>query len=113
MKIFIVSDAFETIAAWAWASGKAPWHMVWVAMLAYAVHFYINFSGYSDLAIGLARIWGLKLKENFNNPYFKTNPQAFWASWHMSLTRWAQRYVFVPLGGMRKAGSITRSSPQS
>jgi alginate O-acetyltransferase complex protein AlgI len=103
IKIFVVSDAFETISAWAWASGKAPWHMAWVAMLAYAVHFYVNFSGYSDLAIGLARIWGLKLKENFNNPYFKTNPQAFWASWHMSLTRWAQRYVFVPLGGMRKS----------
>ena len=102
VKIFLLSYYLEVASNALWHSGATPWWKVWLAMGAFALHFYLNFSGYSDLAIGLARLWGLKLKENFNNPYLKTNPQAFWASWHMSLTRWAQRYVFVPLGGMRK-----------
>ena len=53
------------------------------------------------MAIGSARILGFRLAPNFNNPYLKTNPQDFWNSWHMSLTRFAQRNVFVPMGGMR------------
>ena len=53
------------------------------------------------MAIGCARIFGFRLAPNFNNPYLKTNPQDFWNSWHMSLTRFAQRNVFVPMGGMR------------
>ena len=57
--------------------------------------------GFSDMAIGSARILGFRLAPNFNNPYLKTNPQDFWNSWHMSLTRFAQRNVFVPMGGMR------------
>ena len=66
-----------------------------------AWYFYFNFSGYSDMAIGTARMFGFRLAPNFNNPYLKTNPQDFWNSWHMSLTRFAQRNVFVPMGGMR------------
>ena len=53
------------------------------------------------MAIGSARLLGFRLAPNFNNPYLKTNPQDFWNSWHMSLTRFAQRNVFVPMGGMR------------
>jgi D-alanyl-lipoteichoic acid acyltransferase DltB (MBOAT superfamily) len=53
------------------------------------------------MAIGSARLLGFKLAPNFNNPYLKTNPQDFWNAWHMSLTRFAQRNVFVPMGGMR------------
>ncbi|HPE32982.1 MAG TPA: MBOAT family O-acyltransferase, partial [Parvularculaceae bacterium] len=84
-----------------WHGGDAGWAGSWGAVLLYGMFFYVNFSGYSDLAIGASRLHGVRLKENFNNPYTKTNPQLFWASWHMSLTRWCQRYVFVPLGGMR------------
>lgn len=84
-----------------WNGGKAGVAASWAAVLTYGFFFYVNFSGYSDLAIGASRLHGICLKENFNNPYAKTNPQQFWASWHMSLTRWCQRYVFVPLGGMR------------
>ena len=102
VKIFLVATYLERIASWAWADGTAAWWWVWAAVLTYGLYFYANFSGYSDVAIGVARLWGVKLKENFNNPYLKTNPQAFWASWHMSLTRWAQRNIFVPLGGMRQ-----------
>ena len=67
----------------------------------FAWYFYFNFSGFSDMAIGCARVFGFRLAPNFNNPYLKTNPQDFWNSWHMSLTRFAQRNVFVPMGGMR------------
>lgn len=73
----------------------------WLELALYAGYFYFNFSGFSDMAIGSARLFGLTLAMNFNNPYLKTNPQDFWNSWHMSLTRFAQRNVFVPMGGMR------------
>lgn len=75
---------------------------LWFELILYAWFFYLNFSGYSDLAIGTARLFGYKLKPNFSRPYTRTNPQAFWNSWHMSLTRFAMRNVFVPLGGMRQ-----------
>jgi len=73
----------------------------WLELVMFAFYFYFNFSGFSDMAIGSARIFGFRLAPNFNNPYLKTNPQAFWNAWHMSVTRFAQRNVFVPLGGMR------------
>jgi alginate O-acetyltransferase complex protein AlgI len=73
----------------------------WLELAMFAWYFYFNFSGFSDMAIGCARVFGLRLAPNFNNPYLKTNPQDFWNSWHMSLTRFAQRNVFVPMGGMR------------
>lgn len=74
---------------------------VWAELFLYGWFFYLNFAGYSDLAIGAGRLFGVRMKPNFNNPYLKTNPQDFWNAWHMSLTRFAQKYVFVPLGGMR------------
>src|SRR3954453_14563611 len=73
----------------------------WGELFLFAWYFYLNFSGFSDLAIGSARLLGFRLAPNFNNPYLKTNPQDFWNSGHMSLTRFAQRNVFVPMGGMR------------
>jgi alginate O-acetyltransferase complex protein AlgI len=73
----------------------------WLELAMFAWYFYFNFSGFSDMAIGSARTFGFRLAPNFNNPYLKTNPQDFWNSWHMSLTRFAQRNVFVPMGGMR------------
>ena len=73
----------------------------WLELAIFAWYFYFNFSRLLDMAIGSARILGFRLAPNFNNPYLKTNPQDFWNSWHMSLTRFAQRNVFVPMGGMR------------
>jgi alginate O-acetyltransferase complex protein AlgI len=75
---------------------------IWIELFMYTWFFYLNFSGYSDLAIGTARLFGFKLKPNFSRPLTRTNPQDFWNNWHMSLTRFAQRNVFVPLGGMRR-----------
>lgn len=74
----------------------------WVYLIVYTWFFYINFSGFSDLAIGVSRLYGYHLKENFNFPYFRRNISDFWNNWHMSLSRFAQRNAFVPLGGYRK-----------
>ncbi len=68
-----------------------------VATLMFAVQIYCDFSGYSDIAIGVAQVLGIKLSENFKRPYFSTNFSTFWQRWHISLSRWLQDYLFVPL----------------
>jgi alginate O-acetyltransferase complex protein AlgI len=73
----------------------------WIAAYAYAMQIYFDFSGYSDIAIGSGRLFGYKIMENFNNPYFKRNISLFWKNWHISLTSWFTEYVFIPLGGSR------------
>jgi alginate O-acetyltransferase complex protein AlgI len=100
-KIFLLAVVCKTLADRLWDSSGCG-AQIWIATWAYGLFFYFNFSGYSEVAIGSSRVLGIKLKENFNNPFLKTNPQAFWNAWHISLTQFAQRYVFVPLGGMRK-----------
>jgi len=72
-----------------------------VALVAYSLRIYLDFSGYSDIAIGSARLFGLKVPENFRWPYLRTNIAEFWRHWHMSLTRWITDYVYIPLGGNR------------
>ncbi len=67
------------------------------AVLLYAVQIYMDFSGYSDMAVGVGRVFGFKLRENFNAPYMATNLSGFWKRWHMSLTSWFNDYIFTPL----------------
>jgi len=70
-------------------------------LLAYGVKIYFDFSAYSDIAIGSARLFGMKVPENFDWPYARTNIAEFWKHWHISLYRWLLDYVFIPLGGSR------------
>ncbi len=72
-----------------------------VALLAYSVKIYFDFSGYSDIAIGSAHLFGISVPENFSWPYLRTSIASFWRNWHMSLTSWLTDYVYVPLGGSR------------
>lgn len=102
IKIGVLTPLLLDYVNGTWNGGELNVIQNWLCLFVFGIFFYINFSGFSDIAIGLSRVHGFKLKENFNNPYFKTNPQEFWANWHMSLTRWCQRYVFIPMGGMRK-----------
>jgi alginate O-acetyltransferase complex protein AlgI len=74
---------------------------VWLAVLAYAIRIYCDFSGYSDMAVGAAHLFGYKLTNNFNMPYFSANVSEFWRRWHVSLSTWLRDYVFIPLGGSR------------
>ena len=68
-----------------------------IGCYAYALYFYFDFSGYSDIAIGSAKIMGIELPENFNNPFFKKNIQQLWAGWHISFTSWLTDYIYWPL----------------
>ena len=70
---------------------------VWVSLIAFAWYFYLNFAGYSDLAIGTGHLLGANIRPNFDWPYSKTNPSSFWNSWHMSLTRFLRANVFTPI----------------
>lgn len=72
-----------------------------LATAAFAIQIYCDFSGYSDIAIGLARTFGIKLEENFNSPYLSTSISMFWRRWHISLYKWFQDYIYIPLGGSR------------
>ncbi len=72
------------------------------AVILYVIQMYCDFSGYSDMAIGSARLLGFKLRENFKTPYLATNLGDFWSRWHMSLTSWLRDYIYIPLGGNRK-----------
>lgn len=74
----------------------------WVGALAYIMQIYFDFSGYSDMAIGLAQVFGFKYKENFNYPYISSSIQEFWRRWHISLSNWFKEYLYIPLGGNRK-----------
>ncbi|MCL1824094.1 MAG: MBOAT family protein [Oscillospiraceae bacterium] len=74
----------------------------WLYIIAYALHIYFDFSGYSDMAIGLGRILGFKFPENFNYPYISKSVTEFWRRWHMTLSSWFRDYVYIPLGGNRK-----------
>lgn len=72
-----------------------------VAAVLFAFQIYGDFSGYSDIAIGTSKLFGIKLMRNFNNPYFSRNIAEFWRRWHISLTTWFRDYVYIPLGGSR------------
>ena len=74
----------------------------WVTSLAYTFQLYFDFSGYTDMAIGAALLFNIKLPQNFNSPYKATNIQDFWRGWHMTLSRFLRNYVYIPLGGNKK-----------
>ena len=80
---------------------NVPVVMAWLGMIAYTLQIYFDFSGYSDMAIGLGLIFGFKFEENFNYPYVSTSLVDFWRRWHISLTSWFREYVYFPLGGSR------------
>ena len=74
-----------------------------VAVYAYAIQIYADFSGYTDVAIGSARLFGFELPKNFDAPYISQNLQEFWHRWHISLSSWLRDYLYIPLGGSRGA----------
>ncbi|MGN8697530.1 MBOAT family O-acyltransferase [Bacillota bacterium HCP3S3_F1_1] len=79
---------------------KASWHLL--SAIVFSLYIYADFSGYSDMAIGLAEILGIRMKRNFNNPYLSLTLAEFWERWHVSLNEWLVEYVYIPLGGNRK-----------
>ena len=79
----------------------------WLGILAYTFQIYFDFSGYSDMAIGIGKMIGFKFPENFNNPYISKSVSEFWKRWHITLGRWMMDYLYIPLGGNRKGKGRT------
>jgi len=88
--------------------GRFDTAVVWLAVVAYAIQVYCDFSGYTDIALGTARLLGYRLALNFNMPFASPNMSEFWRRWHMSLSNWIRDYIYIPLGGSR--GTIVRTS---
>ena len=80
---------------------------VWLGIIAYTLQIYFDFSGYSDMAIGMGRMMGFNFPENFNYPYLSKSISEFWRRWHMTLGAWFRSYVYIPLGGNRKGTGRT------
>ncbi|MCB0478457.1 MAG: MBOAT family protein [Crocinitomicaceae bacterium] len=79
-----------------------PLSMAWLGIISYTLQIYFDFSGYSDMAIGIGRMLGFNFKENFRHPYFSFSIREFWRRWHISLSTWFRDYLYIPLGGNRK-----------
>ena len=97
-KKFVLADSLAIIALNSQTAAQVTssgW--MWLLLYAYAFRIYFDFAGYSDIAIGLGHLVGIKLPENFDRPYLKTNLTAFWNSWHITLAQWFRAYFFNPL----------------
>lgn len=81
--------------------------MAWLGLACFTIQIYFDFAGYSDMAIGLARMFGIPLRENFNSPYASRSLTEFWQRWHISLTTWIRDYLYIPLGGNREGEART------
>lgn len=86
---------------------SVPTYYSWIAIISYSLQIYYDFSGYSDMAIGLGKMFGFNFLENFNYPYISKSIREFWRRWHISLSRWFMDYVYIPLGGNRKGRGRT------
>lgn len=101
-KKLLIADYMASIADYSFNSiGRMSVALAWIGALAYTLQIYFDFSGYSDMAIGLGRIFGFKFDENFNYPYISKSVTEFWRRWHISLSTWFRDYVYIPLGGNR------------
>ena len=108
-KKVLIADSVAPVADAAFATPTAELGTVTavVGVLAYAVQLYFDFSGYSDMALGLAMMFGIHLPENFARPYGSRSITEFWRRWHMSLSRWFRDYLYIPLGGNRGSSLST------
>ena len=101
-KKVLIANYMGLIADEAFAAQDLTMTGAWIGVLAYSFQVYFDFSGYSDMAIGLGRIFGFKLLENFNYPYISKSIKEFWHRWHISLSTWFRDYLYIPLGGNRQ-----------
>ncbi|HEY4278302.1 MAG TPA: MBOAT family protein [Conexibacter sp.] len=109
-KKVLVADQISAIADSAFASaatGTLTTPAAWIGALAYSLQLYFDFSGYSDMAIGIGMMLGFRLPENFNRPYSSVSITDFWRRWHMTLSRWFRDYVYISLGGNRHGERAT------
>ena len=108
-KKVLIADAMATMVDVIFASPvrDLPCAYCWLGAVAYALQIYFDFSGYSDMAIGLGRIFNFRFLENFDHPYSACSVQEFWRRWHISLSTWFRDYLYIPLGGNRRGTART------
>jgi D-alanyl-lipoteichoic acid acyltransferase DltB (MBOAT superfamily) len=100
-KKVVIADNAAVVANKIFALTGASFPVIWAGVFAFAVQIYADFSGYTDIARGTARLLGIDLMKNFNHPYLASSPVDFWRRWHISLSTWFRDYIYIPLGGNR------------
>jgi alginate O-acetyltransferase complex protein AlgI len=105
----IIADSLSPMveACFSTPPGEMTFAIAWLGAVGYTLQLFFDFSGYSDMAIGLGRMLGFRLPENFARPYSSVTVTEFWRRWHMSLSRWFRDYVYIPLGGNREGAART------
>ena len=99
----LLANTMAITADTIWSNiGTNSVEIAWLGSIAYTLQIYFDFSGYSDMAIGLGRMFGFRFNENFNLPYISKSISEFWRRWHISLSSWFRDYIYIPLGGNRK-----------
>lgn len=102
-KVFI-ADSLAPHVDDIFAVGPADMFTAWVGAWLFTFQIYFDFSGYSDMAVGMARLFGIRLPVNFRQPYLSRSPREFWQRWHITLSSWIRDYLYIPLGGSRDGG---------
>lgn len=106
-KKILIADQLSYLADICFSGTYPSVLLNWIGIVAYTLQIYFDFSGYSDMAIGLGKIFGFDFLENFNYPYISQSIQEFWRRWHISLSTWFRDYLYIPLGGSKKGNIRT------
>lgn len=106
-KKVLIADVLAIVADSAFESAEFSTTQAWLGLLAYTFQIYFDFSGYSDMAIGLGQLMGFRFPENFNWPYLASGFRDFWQRWHITLSIWMRDYLYVPMGGNKVNGIVT------
>jgi D-alanyl-lipoteichoic acid acyltransferase DltB (MBOAT superfamily) len=108
-KKVVIADNLAPLVDATYADPSATYApALWIGTYAFAIQIYCDFSGYSDIAVGLGRLMGIDIMQNFRSPYASTGPREFWRRWHISLSTWLRDYLYISLGGNRRGPSRTR-----
>ena len=106
-KKVLLADAVAPMADWGFSQASIGFAGAWSSLVAYTLQIYFDFSGYSDMAVGLGLMIGFQFPKNFNSPYKSASITEFWQRWHISLSAWLRDYLYIPLGGNRKGAVRT------
>lgn len=106
-KKVLIADQLSTLVDTVFGNAYPSIIANWIGIIAYTLQIFFDFSGYSDMAIGLGKMFGFDFLENFNYPYISQSIQEFWRRWHISLSSWFRDYLYIPLGGSRKGNLRT------
>lgn len=109
VKKVVFADSLAPIVDDIFGRGPAGAFTAWLGVWLFAFQIYFDFSGYSDMAVGMARIYGVKLPVNFRTPYLAASPREFWQRWHITLSTWIRDYLYLPLGGSRRGGAARQA----